>query len=140
MKNEIIVNWKNKMCFTSEIDGHNLVIDVSDEFGGENNGPRPKKLLLLSLAGCSGMDVISLMDKMRVKYSDLQIMVSADLNDEHPKKYNSITIKYLVKGQSLDKKKIEKAVKLSEEKYCGVWATLRQGVKIKYAIEIEEVN
>jgi|WetSurMetagenome_2_1015567.scaffolds.fasta_scaffold195721_2 putative redox protein len=136
MKQEIILKWNKKMSFSSEIDGHKIVIDAANEFGGENNGPRPKALLLLSLAGCSGMDVVSLMEKMRINYSDFKIIVEGNLNEDHPKKYNSITLKYIVTGKDIEIEKIEKAIKLSEEKYCGVWATLKPGVKIDYKIEI----
>lgn len=124
------------MSFSSEIDGHKIIVDADKEFGGDNNGPRPKKLLLVALAGCTGMDVVSLMNKMRVIFSGLKIQINAIVNNEHPKKFNVLTIKYVINGNRNDFEKIEKAVKLSEEKYCGVWATLKPGVKIDYEIEI----
>lgn len=136
MNQEVIVEWKNNMSFSSEIDGHKIIIDADNEFDGDNIGPRPKKLLMLALAGCTGMDVVSLMKKMKVNFTDFKIIVESQINEEHPKKYNSITLKYIVTGSNVEIEKIEKAIKLSEEKYCGVWATLKPGVKIDYTIEI----
>jgi putative redox protein len=136
MKQELVLNWEKKMSFSSDIDGHKIIVDAAIDFGGENMGPRPKKLLLLALAGCTGMDVISLLKKMKVKYSDFKIVVNANLDDDHPKKYNSLLINFIIFGQNIEKDKIEKAVSLSEEKYCGVWATLKNNVKIDYNIEI----
>jgi putative redox protein len=138
MQHELLLNWNEEMNFSSEIDGHNIVIDAADEFGGHNKGPRPKKLLLLSLAGCTAMDIVSLMKKMRVDFKDFKIAIDANLSDEHPKRYNAITLVYKVYGKNLIKENIEKAIKLSEEKYCGIWASLRDSIKINYKIEIIE--
>jgi putative redox protein len=139
MKNTINVQWTNGMSFESIIDGHKITIDASEEFGGKNLGPRPKALIMMSLAGCTGMDIVSLMDKMRVDYSKFNIKVEGDFADEHPKKYNAIKIVFEVSGKNPEYEKIEKAVKLSEEKYCGVWATLKPGVNISYEIKINLV-
>ena len=135
MNHEINLHWNGKMSFDTLIDGHQLTVDAADEFGGQNKGPRPKQLLLLSLAGCSAMDVVSLAEKMHANLEGLDIKVQGVMNDEHPKKYYSITLVYQCLGKEIEKDKIEKAVKMSEEKYCGVWATLKPGVKIDYRIE-----
>lgn len=130
--------WKDKMAFDSRIDNHTIRIDASDPLG-DDTGPSPKKLLLSSLAGCTGMDVVSLLKKMRVPFSNFEMDVDADLTDEHPKVYSEIRIVYRIFGTQLNKEKVEKAIDLSQEKYCGVSAMLEKNSPIKYTIEyIEE--
>ena len=90
MRQDLVLNWKENMCFSSIMDGHEIVVDAAEEFGGTNKGPRPKKLLLLSLAGCTAMDVVSLLKKMRVEFSNFKIVIDADLSEDHPKRFNSI--------------------------------------------------
>ena len=140
MKSEIILQWTKGMSFDSVIDGHKITIDSSVENGGNDFGPRPKALLMLSLAGCTGLDIVSLMNKMRVDFSKFNIKVEGDLAEEHPKKYNSLKIIFEVSGKNPESDKIEKAVKLSEEKYCGVWATLKPGVDITYEILVKNLD
>lgn len=111
-----------KMEFDSEINGHHLTLDTLEAGGGENKGPSPKPLLLSSLAGCTGMDVVSLLNKMHVVYSDFNLEVEADLGNEHPKMYTEIRLTYFIKTEEKDK--MEKAVNLSKDKYCGVSAML----------------
>ncbi|MEO9964149.1 MAG: OsmC family protein [Reichenbachiella sp.] len=132
--NEIKTKWIGNMAFEADVDGHRIVMDAGEEVGGQNKGPKPKPLLLVALAGCTGMDVISLLKKMRVAVEDLQISVSGDTSEEHPIYYKNIKLTYLVKGQGLDKEKIEKAVKLSQERYCGVSFTLQQVAELDYEI------
>lgn len=113
------------MKFSTTINGHQIIIDADIEVGGINAGPRPKPLMLSSLAGCTGMDVVSLLKKMHVNFSHFTIEVKGDLRDEHPKIYTQIYLTYNIKVEPTDKEKVEKAVKLSEERYCGVSAMLR---------------
>ena len=136
MKESITLNWLNNMAFETEVNGHKLYIDASAENNGKNLGPRPKLLTLVSLGGCTGMDVVSILGKMRVEFDSLQIEVDSDLADEHPKKFNTMKIIYLFKGNNLPMDKLQKAVELSQEKYCGVTATLQDSVKIEYEIKI----
>ena len=138
MKKEINLNWNGKMSFTADLDGHKVTVDSAPEFGGENKGPGPKTLLMVSLAGCTGMDIVSLLEKMRVNFKTFNIKVEGDVAEEHPKKYNELKIIYELTGDSIDLEKVDKAAKLSEEKYCGVWATLKPGVKMSYEIRILE--
>ncbi len=126
------------MSFEAEIDGHKMILDASPKGGGEDQGPRPKTLLLGGLAGCTGMDIVSLLNKMRVQFSDLRIRVGADLTDEHPRIYEKIHITYIVTGKDIDKSKVEKAVQLSQEKYCGVAAMLKPHSEINYEIQVIE--
>jgi len=129
--------WKDKMAFDSQIDGHTLRIDTGGELG-DDSGPSPKKLLLASLAGCTGMDVVSLLKKMRVNITGFEMDVDADLTEEHPIVYSEIRLVYRFYGTNLDKTKVEKAVKLSKERYCGVSEMLRKNSPIIYTIEYME--
>ena len=106
--------------------GLNLKIDASPEDGGEGSGLRPKALMLSSLAGCSGLDVASLIKKMKLEVDDFHIETIANLTDEHPKYYDSVSIEYHFYGSSLKEGKLQKAVDLSVEKYCGVMEMFRK--------------
>ena len=110
------------MAFQSNINGHTIITDTTTDDGGNNEGPSPKRLMLASLAGCTGIDVVSILNKMKVTFSDLSIDVSAGLTEEHPKIYRDVLITYKIKVDEADKPKMEKAVKLSKERYCGVSA------------------
>jgi putative redox protein len=125
------------LSFQVEQDGHTFTVDADTEFGGKDRGPRPKALLLSGLAGCTGMDVASVLGKMKMPYDKLTIEVSADLTDDHPRVYDRIHLKYIVTGENLDRSKIEKAVALSQEKYCGVSAMLAKAAAIDYEIVTE---
>ena len=129
--------WKSKMAFDSQIDNHTIRIDTSGELGNDS-GPSPKKLLLSSLAGCTGMDVVSLLEKMRVPISGFEMDIEADLTEEHPKVYAEIRLVYRFFGTDLKREKIEKSVQLSQEKYCGVSEMLRKNSPINYRIEFVE--
>jgi putative redox protein len=136
MIDELNAEWLNDMSFSSEIDGHKLIVDASKDNGGENKGPRPKKLLMLALAGCTGMDVISILKKMKVEVSKFNIKVIGTASDEHPKKYVSMKIIYQLKGENLEYDKIKKAVDLSKDKYCSVNAVLKEAISMEFSIEI----
>ena len=126
MASTITLKWKNNTTFESVIDGHKLSIDTSVDMGGNDEGPRPKVLMLLSLAGCSGLDIASLFHKMRVVADRLEIEVSGELSDTVPAIYTSFHIVYRVWGKDDDRDKIIKAIRLSEEKYCGVAVMYRK--------------
>ncbi len=110
-------------------------MDTTVEGGGANSGPSPKKLLLATLAGCTGIDVVALLQKMRVAYSDFEITTNAELTEEHPKVFSNIEIIYRIKTAPENHEKVEKAVSLSKEKYCGISAMLRKNSPIEYRIE-----
>lgn len=135
MKDEIETRWSEGMTFEAEVDGHRLKVDSAEKFGGKNRGPRPKPLLLFSLAGCTGMDVISLLKKMRVEFDDFRINISGELTEEHPKYYHKIHIVYEFRGKNIDKSKVEKAINLSQDKYCGVSHMIRKAADISFEIQ-----
>jgi putative redox protein len=136
MKHDINLSWKKGMAFETEIFGQKLRIDVPENMGGENSGHRPKPLMLAALAGCTGLDVISILKKMRVEPDDFNINVEGELTDEHPKQYKSMHVTYEFWGKDLPKDKIEKAVKLSDEQYCGVSALYKKAIPITSSIVI----
>ncbi len=132
------VNWKGNMAFEAEVNGHKFMIDAVEAVGGEDKGPRPKPLMLTALAGCTGMDVVSILKKMRVELDDFKVSVDGELTDEHPKQFNKMTVKYEFWGKELPKDKIEKAVNLSEERYCGVSAVYKKIMPVESEIIIHE--
>jgi putative redox protein len=138
MRSEINVRWTEKMAFTAEVGEYKIVLDAATEVGGENKGPRPKPLLMVSLAGCTGMDVVSILEKMKVKLKSFNVKVIGDVNDEHPKKFNEMKIIYEFSGENLEMEKLQKAVKLSEEKYCGVSAVYRMAMDLSIEIRVIE--
>ncbi len=137
MKNKVDITWTEDMSFDATVNDHKVVLDAVVEVGGKDRGPRPKPLMLVALGGCTGMDVVSMLKKMRVDYDGLKIEVEGDLTEEHPKVYHTIIINYLFKGKDLPMEKIEKAVTLSQERYCGVTAMLKKAAKIEHKIIIE---
>jgi putative redox protein len=138
MKHTLDVAWNGQMKFEADLDGHHLIVDAAPEGGGENAGPRPKKLLLLSLAACTGMDVVSLMQKMRVEVDDFRMTVEGDVTEEHPKHYESMHLIYQFKGKDLPLDKLNKIVEMSQERYCGVAATFKQGISVTWEIKVME--
>jgi len=125
------------MGFDIDLQGHKLRVDADPAFGGTNSGPRPKSLLLAGLAGCTGMDVVSILGKMRMPFDSFAVEVDADTAEEHPKVYTRVHLRYIFSGAALDRAKIEKAVRLSMDTYCGVTATLRHTADIDYEIVTE---
>ena len=138
MKNVIDMAWTDNIAFETDMDGHKVVIDASEEVGGSDLGPRPKKLLLTALAGCTGIDVVMILKKMKVVPEAFNVIVEGELTDEHPKYYNKMKVIYQFKGKNLPMAKLEKAVNLSETKYCGVSAIFRQAMEMESEIRIVE--
>ena len=136
MTHKVETSWKGNMRFDAIVSGHHVSMDALPDVGGENSGPRPKELMLASLAGCTGMDVVSILNKMRVDFESFDINVEADLTEEHPKHYTKMHIVYQFKGVNLDRDKLKKAVELSQERYCGVSAVYRKAMHLTYEIKI----
>ncbi len=138
MKNKVECKWTDKMAFDVEVNDHVVTIDADEKVGGENRGPRPKPLLLVALAGCTSMDVVSILKKMRVDINDLNVLVEGSITEEHPKYYDKIHIIYEFTGKDIDREKVEKAVTLSQERYCGVSFMLGKAADISHEIKISE--
>lgn len=130
--NHITTKWLGNMAFESNNpSGHSLKIDVSKDAGGDGSGLRPKALMLSSLAGCSGLDVAGLFKKMKLEVDEFHIETIANLTDEHPKFYDKVIIEFHFHGSKLDEKKLQRAVDLSIEKYCGVMEMFRQFAELE---------
>ena len=136
MKHESLLKWTGEMAFETEIDGHKLTIDAAEEAGGHNTGMRPKKLMLTALAGCTGMDVISILKKMKIYPAEFNVRVDGNVTENHPKQYNSMHIIYEFKGDNLPKDKLTRAIELSQDKYCGVLALYKKAITITYEIRM----
>lgn len=138
MKTSIETHWKENMTFDSLVGGHSVITDAPESVGGNDSGASPKKLMMASLAGCTGIDVVMILKKMRIEIEDLKITIDAELTDEEPSLYSSMHITYLFKGDGLVMDKLKKAVQLSQEKYCGVSMMYRKIMDITWKIKIEE--
>ena len=134
----VSTKWLENMAFETEINGHKLIIDAKEEVGGQDKGPRPKPLMLAALGGCTSMDIVSILKKMRVELKSLNVIVEGELSEEHPKRFTKMHVIYEVEGDDLPMDKIEKAVSLSEDKYCGVSAVYKEVMEITSEIRIKE--
>lgn len=134
---EAKVEWKGKMKFIATAgSGHAIEMDAPLVVGGQDSATRPKELLLDGLAGCTGMDVISLLRKMRINPKSFRIEVQAELTGEHPKTFKKIHVIYYVKGD-VPEEKLKKAIQLSQATYCGVAAMLKLGSELTYEYKYE---
>ena len=131
-----ITKWKQGMTFESHLNNHTITIDTSVKGGGADSGFNPKALLLSSLAGCTAMDVVSILSKMRIEFSDFEIEVEAEQTEEEPRVFKDFNIIYRLKTDPDYKDKVKKAVDLSMDKYCGVSAMLQKHAPIHYKIII----
>jgi len=136
MSNKVDCTWKGDMAFEANVNDFKILMDASEAVGGKNSGPRPKPLTLASLGGCSGMDVVSILKKMRVEFDYFNIEIDGELTEEHPKYYHKIHLVYSFRGTDLPLDKIEKAVNLSQDRYCGVSELLKKGAEISFEIKI----
>jgi len=136
---EVSVKWLENMSFEGEVNGHKIILDADEAVGGTDKGPRPKPFMLLALAGCTSMDVVSILAKMRVELDDLKVTVDGELTEEHPKHFINMHVKYEFWGKELPLDKLEKAVNLSEERYCGVSAVYKKVMPVTSEIIIHEV-
>jgi len=136
MKHRIESAWQGKMKFDTEVNGHHFFMDQTGE-NGDNSGPRPKPLMLAALAGCTGMDVISILKKMKQDVEHFNVVVEGDTEDEYPNAYIRMHIIYEFRGRDLEMEKIEKAISLSMERYCGVSAVYRKaGIEMTHEVRI----
>jgi len=136
MAQQATITWQSNMAFEASVNGHKLLMDADMKGGGEDLGPRPKILLLAGLGGCTGMDVVSILAKMKIVPEKFWMEISAEMSDEHPKVYNNIKLVYCFKGADLPYDKLEKAVNLSKEKYCAVSSMLSKTAEMEIDIKI----
>ncbi len=131
------VTFVNGMQFVGSADsGHAVVMDALSSVGGNNTGSRPMELLLIALGGCTGMDVISILRKKKQNVSRLELNVTGEQAEDHPRMYTTIHIEYVLTGKDISDKAVKRAVELSLEKYCSVGATLDKAAKITHSYRV----
>jgi putative redox protein len=127
------ITWKGKMVFEGKTEsGHSVLMDAKPEFGGEERGPRSMELLMVALGGCTGMDVVSILKKMRVDLESMTVNIDSEQATEHPKVFTKINIEYSFTGKNIKEENVKKAIELSREKYCSVSAMLKEKAEIIY--------
>ena len=140
IKNTVTTVWTQKSQFeTDNPSGHKFTMFDKSQDNGDVIGFAPKALMLSSLAGCSGLDVVSLLTKMHAEVADFKIEVTANLTDEHPKFYDKVKVDYHFSDAELKPKKIQKAVNLSVTKYCGVMEMFRQFADVEIEIHLHNL-
>lgn len=140
VKNIVTTVWTEKSQFeTDNPSGHKFTMFDKSQDNGDTVGFAPKALMLSSLAGCSGLDVVSLLAKMRAEVEDFKVIVTAELTEEHPKFYNKVKVDYHFTDSELQPEKIQKAVNLSVTKYCGVMEMFRQFAEVKTEIHLHKI-
>jgi putative redox protein len=134
--NKVDVKWLDDLCFEAEIQGHKILMDSGGNPDKESRGASPKPFMLSALGGCAGMDIISILKKMKVNIDYFNISVTGFLTEEYPKHYDKIHLIFEFKGKNLSIDKINQAIKLSEEKYCGVWTVYKQTMEITKEVKL----
>ena len=119
---------------------HWITMDGPENFYGSNAGIRPKELILISLAGCTGSDVVAILQKKKVNFTGFEINIEAEQQEEHPQVYTKIHLGYVFYGKNIQEKDVERAIELSQTKYCSVTAMLQKAVTIEHSYKIVEVN
>lgn len=134
------VIWQEKMSFEGTADsGFKVPLGTVAELGGNDDGFRPLELLAIGLAGCTAMDVISILTKKKQDVKNFEVRVHADRAEEHPKVFTHLTIEYVVSGKNVDRAAVERAVELSETKYCSAQAMFNKIVPIDRVITLHEL-
>lgn len=134
---KVTASWKEALAFDATSDnGHTVRLDTTKEGGGLDSGMSPKKMLLASLCGCSGMDVVDILHKMKVNYTEFNVTAEAEQTEEHPKVFKWIKMVYSANISPADEDKLKRAVTLSQEKYCGISAMLAKHCTIEYTTEL----
>ena len=135
------VNWHGRFTFTGTADtGYSVPLGAEPSVGGDGDGFLPMELIAVGLAGCTAMDVISILQKKRQKVTDFEVQVRAERETEHPRVFNDIQIEYIVTGHNVQKEAVERAIELSETKYCPAQGMLSKIVPIASTYQIIEAG
>lgn len=140
---DVTVRWTGEMAFVGKgPSGYELALDAAPDVGGRGLGARPMETLLVALGGCTGMDVVSILRKMRVEVDHFEVRLKSQRAQEHPRVFTHIEIEFAFWGSNLEehRSQIEKAVQLSQDKYCSVAAMLRPSVELSYHIVLHEAQ
>ncbi len=132
-----VVSWNGGMAFSARTGTeHDVIMDARVDVGGEDKGPRPTELLLAVLGGCTGMDVVSVLRKMRVPFDKFDMAIEADEGTEHPKAFTEFRLVYRLWGTDVPEDRFRRAVELSQTTYCSVSALLKKALDVKYRLEL----
>lgn len=138
-REEATATWVGGLQFQgTATSGHQLIMDALPQFGGKDAGFRPLELFLVGLAGCTGMDVIGILQKMRQEVTGFEVKVVAQRREEHPRVYTDIALEYVFRGRGLEPRSLERAMELSLTKYCSAHAMLSRAAKVTSSYRIEE--
>jgi putative redox protein len=138
---DVTLNWKNKMAFTALANsGFQQTMDSDESVGGENSAGRPMEFIAMGLAGCTAMDVISILRKKKQAVTDFQIKLHAENAMEHPKVFTDAVIEYIVTGENIEESAVLRAIELSVEKYCPAQAMLSRAFPMKLIYKILDQN
>lgn len=134
------ITWLEDMTFVAQSpSGHALVLDGPPELGGHNLGPRPMELLLMGMGGCTAIDVVNILRKSRQEVRGCEVQIEAERADSDPKVFTAIHVHFILTGQELSAKHVDRAIQLSAEKYCSASIMLGQTAKITHTSEIRAV-
>lgn len=138
MNGELV--WKGNMLFEGacDVSGHKVLFDTNPNVGGNDIAATPMEHLLLAVAACTGMDVVAILRKMKQDFTEYRIEIHAERHPEHPRRFTRVVITHYIRGNNLDPALVEKAVRLSDEKYCSASATLRMPTEVRSELVLEE--
>jgi putative redox protein len=135
-KKAIVKHIKGVTFIGKSDSNHWVTMDGPESFGGSDAGSRPKELLLIALGGCTGSDVITILQKKKVQISNFEMNISADVAEEHPQVFTKINVEYVFHGKDIQEKDVERAIELSQTKYCSVTHMLKKAVEITHSFKI----
>lgn len=131
---ESSIKWTGNMAFSGiTSSGHEIIMDAAEAVGGQNSGARPMELLLHAVAGCTGIDIISILKKMRLEPSSFQMEVRGERAEDQPKRFTDLNIHYALEGE-LPEDKVIRAIELSKDNYCSVSHSLNATITVSYSI------
>lgn len=137
VKHEASIRWAGRMTFIGRAGTNHIVpMDTTAEFEGDGSATKPLEMLLIALGGCTGMDIVPLFKKMRQDVTAVELNISAERSEEHPRVYTKIDIEYVVTGRSLEEDKVRRAVDLSQDRYCSVSAMLKKACPVNYTVRL----
>jgi putative redox protein len=135
------VRWNGSRRFVGwDSAGHGVVLDSTTAFGGDGSGVRPLEAVLYALGGCTGIDVISILEKKRQAVTDFELTVTAEQREEPPRYYDRVNVEYVVTGRGVDPRAVERAIELSEDKYCSVRGMFRSEVQVTSSFRVVEAD
>jgi putative redox protein len=135
------IAWVENALFVGESgSGHTITMDGAPDIGGRNLGARPMEMVLIGMGGCTAIDVVSMLKKQRQDVRDIIVELAAERAEDHPRVFTQVRVIYRVRGKGLNRALVERAISLSDEKYCSATAMVRKSAAIEREIVIEEVS